>query len=138
MLITGGARGLGLATAERLAGEGAAVVIGDIDLEAARAAAAGLNAGHAVALDVTDEESVQRGVSEAARLLGGLDVLVNNAGIARDARLENLSEADWGAVLDLNLSGYYRCARAALPYLRESAAGRIVNVSSRAYLGNPG
>ena len=141
-LITGAARGLGLAAADRLAQEGVAVAIGDIDLPAAEAAAEALRAGgtvaHAVALDVAGEEAARAGVAEAARLLDGLDILVNNAGIARDARLEDMGEADWGAVLEVNLSGYYRCARAALPHLRASDAGRIVNVSSRAYLGNPG
>jgi 3-oxoacyl-[acyl-carrier protein] reductase len=138
-LVTGAARGLGLAAARRMAEEGATVAISDVDVEAAREAAARLGeGGFAVALDVTDSGSVRAGVEAAVGRLGGLDVLVNNAGIARDGLLEKLDDEDWSAVIELNLGGYYRCTRAALPHLRESPAGRIVNMSSRAYLGNPG
>jgi 3-oxoacyl-[acyl-carrier protein] reductase len=70
--------------------------------------------------------------------LGVLDILVNNAGVVRDARLEQMSDEDWDTVLDIDLRGYFVCARAALPHLRGRSWGRIVNISSRAYLGNPG
>jgi len=140
-LVTGGARGLGRAIAERLAVEGVAVAIADIDAEAGRSAAAGMQGVakvHAFSVDVRDPASVEAGVATATSALGGLDILVNNAGVARDRRLEELEVADWDAVLEIGLRGYYLCARAALDSLRRSSHGRIVNISSRAYLGNPG
>jgi 3-oxoacyl-[acyl-carrier protein] reductase len=141
-LVTGAARGLGLAIAERLAAEGAAVSIADIDLPAAEQAAAALRASGAralaVALDVRDAESAAAAVERSATELGLLDILVNNAGVVRDARLEAMSDEDWDTVLDIDLRGYFVCARAALPHLRAAGWGRIVNISSRAYQGNPG
>jgi 3-oxoacyl-[acyl-carrier protein] reductase len=141
-LVTGGARGLGLAIATWLAADGAWVAIGDIDLPAAETAVAALagSGGRAVAipLDVRDAASVDAGMARCVAEFGHLDVLVNNAGIFRDKRIEDMSDDDWDAVLDIDLRGYFLCCRAALPHLRASAHGRIVNIASRAYLGNPG
>lgn len=141
-LVTGAARGLGHAIARRLTQEGCAVALADIDLAAAERAAAelreaGANAA-AVRLDVTDSSSVESGVAEAVESLGGLDVLVNNAGVVRDRLLSDMAPEDWDFVLDVNLRGYFLCAHAAAPRLSRSAAGRMINISSRAYLGNPG
>jgi 3-oxoacyl-[acyl-carrier protein] reductase len=141
-LVTGSARGLGRAVVERLAAEGAAVAVADIDLPAAEQAAQELrDAGAralAVAADVRDAASVAAAMQRAAGELGVLDILVNNAGVVRDRRLEDMSDEDWDTVLDVDLRGYFVCARAALPHLRAGGWGRIVNISSRAYLGNPG
>lgn len=141
-LVTGAARGLGEAIAARLAAEGVAVAIGDIDLPAAEAAAAGLKESGrravSLPLDVRDRDSVEAAVAGCVGQLGALDILVNNAGIFRDKRLEEMSDDDWDAVLDIDLRGYFLTCRAALPHLRDSGHGRIVNISSRAYLGNPG
>lgn len=143
-LITGAAQGLGAATAQRLRAEGASVVIADINAHAAEAFAAELagsgDGPHAVAitLDVTDPDSVGAGIKTIRERLGGLDILVNNAGLVRDHKLEELSDADWSIVLDTTLRGAFLCSRAAVPLLRESGNGRIVNMSSRAHLGNPG
>jgi 3-oxoacyl-[acyl-carrier protein] reductase len=141
--VSGSARGLGRAIAERLAAEGAAVAVADIDLPAAEQAAAELrdatgSRALAVAVDVRDAGSVAAAMERAVAELGGLDILVNNAGVLRDARLEAMSDEDWDTVLDVDLRGYFVCARAALPHLRARGWGRIVNISSRAYLGNPG
>jgi 3-oxoacyl-[acyl-carrier protein] reductase len=141
--VTGSARGLGRAIAERLAAEGAAVAVADIDLPAAEQAAAEVGDATgaktvAVAADVRTSESVAAAMERTAAELGGLDILVNNAGVVRDARLEEMSDEDWDTVLDVDLRGYFVCARAALPHLRAGGWGRIVNISSRAYLGNPG
>ncbi|HZS15755.1 MAG TPA: 3-oxoacyl-ACP reductase FabG [Candidatus Dormibacteraeota bacterium] len=141
--VTGSARGLGRAIAERLAAEGAGIAVADVDLPAAEEAAAALRQEHgaralAVEVDVRDADAVAAAMQRSAGELGVLDILVNNAGVVRDARLEAMSDDDWDTVLDIDLRGYFVCARAALPHLRGRGWGRIVNVSSRAYLGNPG
>jgi 3-oxoacyl-[acyl-carrier protein] reductase len=141
--VTGSARGLGRAVVERLAAEGAAVTIADLDLPAASEAAAALRSmpgvrALAVELDVRDAASVGAAVERSVAEHGLLDILVNNAGVVRDTRLESMTDEDWDTVLDVDLRGYFVCARAALPHLRARGWGRIVNISSRAYLGNPG
>jgi 3-oxoacyl-[acyl-carrier protein] reductase len=142
--VTGSARGLGRAIAERLAAEGAAVAVADVDLAAAEDAAAAIRSDHggralAVHADVRDPAAVAAAMERsAAEFAGVLDILVNNAGVVRDGRLETMSDEDWDTVIDVDLRGYFVCARAALPHLRRGGWGRIVNISSRAYLGNPG
>ena len=141
-LVTGAARGLGEAIADRLAAEGVAVAVADVDHLAAEATARRL-AGRgdravAIPLDVRERVSVDAAVEGCASELGALDILVNNAGIFRDKRLEEMADEDWDAVLDIDLRGYFLSCRAALPHLRASGHGRIINISSRAYLGNPG
>jgi len=140
-VVTGAARGLGQAIAELLAARGAAVAVADVDAEGAERAAAPLDGAIAVTLDVRDADSADAAFTRVATELGGIDILVNNAGVVRDAKLHELAPGDWDAVLDVNLRGYYVCARAALPQLRAAGAAggaRIVNISSRAHLGNPG
>jgi 3-oxoacyl-[acyl-carrier protein] reductase len=87
---------------------------------------------------VRDSASVATAVQRAAEELQVLDILVNNAGVVRDGRIEGMSDEDWDTVLDIDLRGYFVCARAMLAQLRARGWGRIVNISSRAYLGNPG
>ncbi len=145
-LVTGAARGIGQAVAARLASEGAVVVLADRRPagEAAAAIQAGLPPGeaasrvHAVELDVTDARQVEQVVGLIEEQHGRLDVLVNNAGILRDGWLQKLTDEDWGAVLATNLTGAFHCCRAAAPGMRRREYGRIVNVSSRSWLGNPG
>ena len=141
-LVTGSARGLGRAIVERLGAEGAAVAVADLDLPAAEQAAAELRDAGALAValpvDVRDSAAVAAAVHRCVAELGVLDILVNNAGVVRDGRLESMSDDDWDTVLDIDLRGYFVCAREALPHLRARGWGRIVNISSRAYLGNPG
>jgi len=94
--------------------------------------------GRAIACDLSHAGEATAGLGRAVAALGGLDILVNNAGIARDASLEDMELEDWDAVLDLDLRAYFVVAKAALPALRVSGRGRIVNISSRSYLGNRG
>jgi 3-oxoacyl-[acyl-carrier protein] reductase len=131
-LVTGAGGGIGRATVERLAVEGAAVVAGDLRgyapvIEAVRTAG-----GRALVidLDVTSAASAGAAVDAAIAEFGGLHILVNNAGIAQRGQLEELSEADWDRVLAVNLKGPFLCARAAAPYL--AGGGAIVNVASLA------
>ncbi|HWK65823.1 MAG TPA: SDR family NAD(P)-dependent oxidoreductase [Rhizobiaceae bacterium] len=141
-IITGGGRGIGRAICERFAAEGAHVVVADIDGEAARsvAQAIGRQGVRAVGArcDVTDAGSVEQLVRAAEDAFGTIDVLVNNAGFTRDMRIGKMSEADWDSVVDVVLKGAFHCTKAVLPTMIERNAGRIINISSRAHLGNPG
>ncbi|MER6166921.1 SDR family NAD(P)-dependent oxidoreductase [Streptomyces violaceorubidus] len=135
-LVTGAARGIGAATARRLATEGARVLLTDVDLAAARGRAAeladdGLDVT-AFACDVRDRTSVEAAVAHAAETFGGLDVLVNNAfACTPDAPLfEDEPDDVWARDLDVTLTGAYRCCRAALPHLAASGRGAIVSIGS--------
>lgn len=127
-LVTGGASGIGLATATMLAGRGARVAVLD---RAPADAGPGLVS---VIADVTDDEAVRRAVDETAAALGGLDILVNNAGIGATGTVADNPDAEWHRVLDVNVVGMARTSRAALPHLRRAAVVRgqaaIVNTCS--------
>ncbi|MFE0205935.1 SDR family NAD(P)-dependent oxidoreductase [Streptomyces sp. NPDC058985] len=136
VLVTGAARGIGAATARRLATEGAKVLLTDIDLPAARRTAdtlteQGLSA-EAFACDVGDRASVEAAVAHAVDTFGALDVLVNNAyACTPDAPLfEDEPDEVWARDLDVTLTGAYRCCRAALPHLAATGRGAIVSVGS--------
>jgi 3-oxoacyl-[acyl-carrier protein] reductase len=139
-IVTGGARGIGAGTAKRFAGEGAAVAVLDLDEAAASEAAAGLGAADAIGVgcDVSDEQAVARAVQRVVDELGGLDVLVNNAGITRDNLLFKMSVADWDSVLAVHLRGAFLMSRAAQQHMVEARYGRILNLSSVSALGNRG
>jgi NAD(P)-dependent dehydrogenase (short-subunit alcohol dehydrogenase family) len=130
-LVTGGASGIGLATARLLAARGARVAVLDRALGAAGPAIAGW---HAVEADVTDDAGTRAAVANAAGALGGLDILVNNAGIGATGTVEDNEDDEWRHVFDVNVLGIARTARAALPHLRAAAAQRgqaaIVNTCS--------
>jgi 3-oxoacyl-[acyl-carrier protein] reductase len=137
-VVTGGARGLGLAIARRLASGGARVAIWDQDgAEAARAAA--LLGGHAEALDVTDAAAVEAALGRSEAALGPCDILVANAGITGpNHRLEDYPIAAWRRVVEVDLVGVFLCCRAVLPGMRARDRGRIVNIASIAGKeGNP-
>ncbi|MCK9793796.1 glucose 1-dehydrogenase [Isoptericola sp. 4D.3] len=130
-LVTGGARGLGAAYVRALHAAGAAVVVADLleDEGAALAADLGDRARHE-RLDVTDERGWERVVGATVAAFGGLDVLVNNAGIANSAPIEHYTTAKWDAVIAVNLTGTFLGCRAVVPVMKAAGGGSIVNVSS--------
>jgi len=139
-VVTGSARGIGAATARRLADEGAAVAVLDLDQDAASRAATGLGAEKAlgVACDVSDAASVASAVAEVVEALGGVDILVNNAGITRDNLLFKMSEDDWDAVIGVHLRGSFLMSREVQKHMVAARYGKIVNLSSVSALGNRG
>jgi NAD(P)-dependent dehydrogenase (short-subunit alcohol dehydrogenase family) len=122
-LVTGGASGIGLAIARAFTSAGATVVVLD-------RAGSGPDGFGYVRADITDDASVRAAVDAAVAQLGGLDVLVNNAGIGAQGPVETSTDAEWHAVLDVNVVGTARVSRAAWPHLRASSAAAIVNTSS--------
>ncbi|MFG3159188.1 SDR family NAD(P)-dependent oxidoreductase [Streptomyces sp. NPDC048232] len=123
-LVTGGASGIGRATAVLLAARGADVAVLDLDPSAVDKPLRGY------AADVSDDASVRSAVAAAAHELGGLDILVNNAGIGATGTVEDNDDAQWHRVLDVNLLGVVRTTRAALPLLRASPHAAVVNTCS--------
>jgi 3-oxoacyl-[acyl-carrier protein] reductase len=130
-IVTGASRGIGRATAARLAGEGARVLLVGRDAAAIEEAARDVG-GEYLACDVTDPEADGRIIATAAEQMGGLDVLVNNAGTSFVRSLEDLTDADWQGQWELNVMGPMRLMRAAAPIMAAAGGGRIVNVSSSA------
>jgi 3-oxoacyl-[acyl-carrier protein] reductase len=133
-LITGAGQGIGRITALTFAREGARVAVADINMAAASAVAEEITRADGQAraffLDVARAESVDVAVRAAHEWGGRLDVLVNNAGITRDARMQKLSEEQWDAVIDVNLKGVWLCARAAAPLMSAQGGGAILNAAS--------
>ncbi|MFJ3655979.1 SDR family NAD(P)-dependent oxidoreductase [Streptomyces nigra] len=123
-LVTGGASGIGRATADLLAERGARVAVLDLDPSSVDKPLLAYRA------DVTDDTSVRAAVADAVAALGGLDVLVNNAGVGAQGTVEDNDDTEWHRVLDVNVLGMVRVARAALPHLRASAHAAIVNTCS--------
>jgi 3-oxoacyl-[acyl-carrier protein] reductase len=136
-LITGAARGIGAATAERFASEGADVLIADFDLVAAEETAARIGA-RAVRCDVTSRAAVEAAVAAAAEPGGRLDILVTCAGIIRDNLLHKMSDEDWEAVIDTHLRGTFLAAQAAQKLMVAQQSGTMVVISSTSALGNRG
>jgi 3-oxoacyl-[acyl-carrier protein] reductase len=141
-VVTGAARGIGLAISERLLASGAAVSIWDVDapaLDAAVKRLAGKGEFHPTVVDVADERSVTAGAAAAIGQLGEIDILVNNAGITGpNARTWEYAPADWRRVLEIDLTGVFLCCRAVVPRMIARNYGRIVNVASIAGKeGNP-
>jgi NAD(P)-dependent dehydrogenase (short-subunit alcohol dehydrogenase family) len=134
-LITGAGRGIGRAIAEMAAGQGARVGVADIDMDAATQVARSIGpAAVAIRLDVTDAAAWAEAVAAAEQALGGLDVLVNNAGICIPGSVESLEEADWDRTMEVDLKSVFLGCRAALPVLARHAPASIVNMSSIAGL----
>ncbi|MEM1126617.1 MAG: 3-oxoacyl-ACP reductase FabG [Bacteroidota bacterium] len=133
-LITGGSRGIGRATADCFAAEGAAVALVDLHEDTGQEAAQAIQAqgGQAVFIqaDVTDPEAMQEAAATTHDALGGLDILVNNAGITRDATVRKMTEDAFDQVIDVNLKGVYNATKAVIPYLVDQQYGRILNAAS--------
>jgi 2-hydroxycyclohexanecarboxyl-CoA dehydrogenase len=126
-LVTGGASGIGAATARRLAAEGADVWIGDLNQEGAREVAGEIS-GHGLHLDVTDLESARSAISES----GPLDILVNNAGTDEFGFFTETTPEQWDKVVGVNLRGVFNCTHASLPGMQQAGYGRIVSIASEA------
>jgi NAD(P)-dependent dehydrogenase (short-subunit alcohol dehydrogenase family) len=131
-LISGGASGFGLGVAERLVLTGTSVAIADVDPTAVQSAAAQLPGVLPIVMDVTDRVSVVNGTRKVVDAFGGLDTLVNSAGVFEFRAFEEISEQEWDWILGVNLKGVFLTCQTAMPYLRASGRGRIVNISSDA------
>jgi 3-oxoacyl-[acyl-carrier protein] reductase len=136
-VVTGGAKGIGAATAKRLASEGATVIVADFDEAAAQETASEIG-GHAVRCDVTKSEDVEAAIAAAVEHGGSVDVLVTCAGIIRDNLLFKMTDEDWDAVIDTHLKGTFFAVRAAQKHMVEQKSGKMVLISSTSALGNRG
>jgi 3-oxoacyl-[acyl-carrier protein] reductase len=140
--VTGAGRGIGAATALRMAEEGARVALADIDTKGCQQVSAEIDRLGSESLvlpcNVTDSAMVQDAMAQTANRFGRLDILVNNAGVVRDNLLFKMSEDEWETVIDVHLKGAFLCSRAAQKYMVEQKYGRIVSLSSTSALGNRG
>lgn len=132
-LVTGGSRGIGYAIADTLVREGAAVVVtGRTPADLERATAAFGDRALAIQADVRDADDAARAVHEAVERFGGLDMLVNNAGVGLFGNVADMPPDEWRTIIETNLSGVFYCCHAAIPYLRQRGGGWIINISSLA------
>jgi 3-oxoacyl-[acyl-carrier protein] reductase len=141
-LITGGANGIGLATAERFAKEGAKIILWDVSDQGNEIAERLKIEGHEIIfkkVSVTNQEEVQKAMTEAHEHFGRIDILINNAGITRDRTLLKMTMQEWDDVISVNLTGVFICTQAVAPIMKEQNYGRIVSASSNvAIRGNFG
>ncbi|MCL6597888.1 MAG: beta-ketoacyl-ACP reductase [Alicyclobacillus macrosporangiidus] len=141
-VVTGAARGIGAATAKRLAADGAKVAVLDVREDACEDTVKAIveAGGQALAIgcDVTNAAAVEHAMETAVNTFGRLDILVNNAGVIRDNLLFRMSEDDWDTVMNVHLKGTFLCSKAAQRYMVEQRYGKIVNTSSTSALGNRG
>ena len=133
-IVTGAAQGIGWGTALKFMQEGAKVALWDINEERGLAAAKkGKENGYECAfyqVNTTDFQAVEDACKQVAEAFGRIDILINNAGITRDATLKKMTAAQWSEVLDVNLTGVFNCTKAVYPYMETNAYGRIINASS--------
>ncbi|MDI9260371.1 beta-ketoacyl-ACP reductase [Alicyclobacillus sendaiensis] len=141
-IVTGAARGIGAATAKRLAADGAKVAVFDIKEELTKDTVEAIRqaGGEAIGVgcDVTKADDVERAIESVVQKWGRLDILVNNAGVIRDNLLFKMSEDDWDTVMNVHLKGAFLCSRAAQKYMVQQKSGKIINLSSTSALGNRG
>ena len=142
-IVTGGAQGIGRSISRSLVGEGASLVISDVNLEQAQKTAQELSSPEirciAVQTNVVEGKQVGEMVDRAVKEFGRVDILVNNAGITRDGLLLRMKEEDWDLVLNVNLKGAFHCTKAVLPSMNKQRHGRIVNIASVVgVMGNAG
>ena len=129
-IITGAAKGIGLATAQRFSQEGAKVMIADVNPVAVKAAVDLIPGSEAYVVNVTDRASVEAAVDQILQRHGRIDILINNAGITQDARLVKMTEAQFDTVIDVNLKGVFNCTQLVVPHMLEAGQGSVVNASS--------
>ncbi len=141
-VVTGAARGIGAATAARLAQDGAAVAVCDLDIDLCADTVGAIEAAGgramAVAMDVSRRDHVEAGIAAVVEELGGCHILVNNAGLIRDNMLFKMTDDDWDLVMDVHLKGAFLCTQTAQTHMVAAKWGRIVNLSSIAGDGNRG
>lgn len=138
IIVTGAATGIGKAVATACIAEGARVVIADLNSEVGQATAHSIGAGF-VTCDVSDEASVEAMIGQAVNQMGGLDGLVNNAGLQKAGPIETTSLSDWDALMAVNIRGVFLATREAIPHLKAAGGGSIVNTASLAgKRGGPG
>lgn len=128
-IVTGGAMGIGRATAQRFAEEGAKVAIWDINEEKGRALADELDSRF-FKVNTTDLHACEEAAMAVSDAFGQIDIIINNAGITRDATMKKMSKAQWQQVIDVNLTGVFNCTKAVLPFMLERAYGRIISAAS--------
>jgi len=142
VMITGAAQGLGLAMARRFAADGASLALCDINDRIKDVATTLTELGRGTVaptvVDVTDPEQVTEWVESTVMGFGQVDVLVNNAGVIRDNRIERMSDEEWKQVIAVSLSGTFHCCRAVVPHMKHRGYGRIVSFSSMSHRGNFG
>jgi NAD(P)-dependent dehydrogenase (short-subunit alcohol dehydrogenase family) len=141
-VVTGSGQGIGAGIARRLALAGAKVVLNDIVLDKIEQVGKELDAEGAVGVpvvaDVSTKEGAETLIAQAVERFGRVDILVNNVGIARDKWISKMTDEDWDSVMTVNLKSQFLTCRAAVPHMRGQSHGRIVNISSRAWLGGAG
>ncbi|KJS00750.1 MAG: 3-oxoacyl-ACP reductase [Peptococcaceae bacterium BRH_c4a] len=141
-LITGSASGMGRGTAEIMAQHGVKTVINDVNQGMVDEVVKGIKEAGGevmgVVADITKKAEVEAMFKQVVNTYGRIDILVNNAGIFRDKAFLKMTEEDWDKVLEVDLKGVFLCSQEAVKYMREQGYGRIVNISSRAWLGGPG
>jgi len=141
-IVTGSGKGIGKSIVSKLASEGALVTVTDINEETCIATANEIitNGGKAIAVvaDISRAEDVSRIVNMTIETYGKVDILVNNAGILKDTRIGNMEEEDWDRVINVCLKGSFLCSKYASVDMIKNNYGKIINISSRAHLGNPG
>ncbi|MDP3041742.1 MAG: 3-oxoacyl-[acyl-carrier-protein] reductase [Candidatus Omnitrophota bacterium] len=142
-LITGGARGIGRAIAMTFAREGADIAVADVNLEIAQKTALEIESlgrkALALEMDVTNYDLVEAGINKILDKMGKVDILVNNAGITKDNLLLRMSQADWDAVINVNLKGTFNCIKAVSRPMVKQRSGRIISIASIiGLMGNPG
>lgn len=126
-----GERGIGFATAKTFADQGAKVVILDLDTEGAKAAAARLGAGHVgIGCNVADRASCDAAIAEALKVMGKIDILINNAGITQPVKVWDITETDWDRIQNVNLKGVLFLSQAVIPHMKERKQGAIACMSS--------
>jgi NAD(P)-dependent dehydrogenase (short-subunit alcohol dehydrogenase family) len=141
-IVTGAGRGIGEGIALRFAEEGAKLIVNDVSEKDANRTVGAIKTegGHAVAVigSVASRQAAQKMVDTAVKEFGTLDILVNNAGIIRDAMLHKMTDEQWDQVIEVNLKGVFLCTQCAVKVMREKGYGKIINVSSSSWRGNPG
>lgn len=140
--VTGASRGIGAATALRLAEDGAHIVLADLDLDGCQQGVVEIerigSQGLAISCDVTDKAAVEAAMQQTVDHFGRLDILVNNAGVIRDNLLFKMSDDDWETVMNVHLKGAFHCSKAAQTHMVKQRYGRIISLSSTSALGNRG